>query len=136
MDPAEKEATDNIHSTSDPIQPSDMLSADSEQSKSNSSQVSPERTKDEPSTAGGARRGFRFWAIIASLCITGLLSALENTVVTTSLPTIVRDLNLGDNYIWVTNVFFLTRYARAFVSRHIPVVVTANCILINRARNR
>lgn len=59
----------------------------------------------------GAPRDFRFWAIIASLCITGLLSALENTVVTTSLPTIVRVLNLGDNYIWITNVFFLTRCA-------------------------
>lgn len=59
----------------------------------------------------GTPRDFRFWAIIASLCITGLLSALENTVVTTSLPTIVRALDLGDNYIWITNVFFLTRYA-------------------------
>ena len=59
----------------------------------------------------GTPRDFRFWAIIASLCVTGLLSALENTVVTTSLPTIVRALNLGDNYIWITNVFFLTRYA-------------------------
>ena len=57
----------------------------------------------------GAPRDFRFWAIIVSLCITGLLSALENTVVVTSLPTIVHDLDLGDNYIWVTNVFFLTR---------------------------
>ena len=59
-------------------------------------------------------RDFRFWAIIASLCVTGLLGALENTVVTTSLPTIVRALDLGDNYIWITNVFFLTRYATCF----------------------
>ena len=64
----------------------------------------------------GTPRDFRFWAIIASLCITGLLGALENTVVTTSLPTIVRALNLGDNYIWITNVFFLTRYAIFFES--------------------
>ncbi|KAK0702245.1 major facilitator superfamily domain-containing protein [Lasiosphaeris hirsuta] len=42
-------------------------------------------------------RGPRFWVIIATLCIIAILSALENTVVTTSLP-----------YIWVTNVFFLT----------------------------
>ena len=62
----------------------------------------------------GTPRDFRFWAIIASLCITGLLGALENTVVTTSPPTIVRALNLGDNYIWITNVFFLTRYAIFF----------------------
>ena len=51
----------------------------------------------------------RFWAIISTLCVIGLLSALENTVVTTSLPFIVTELNLGENYIWVTNIFFLTR---------------------------
>lgn len=55
------------------------------------------------------KRGFQFWAIIVALCIVGLLAALENTVVTTSLPTIVHDLNVGANYIWITNVFFLTR---------------------------
>ena len=54
-------------------------------------------------------RGPRFWAIMATLCVVGLLSALENTVVTTSLPFIVNELHLGENYIWVTNVFFLTR---------------------------
>ena len=54
-------------------------------------------------------RGFQFWAIIISLCVTGILPGLESTVVTTSLPVIVRDLSLGDNYIWVTNIFFLTR---------------------------
>ncbi|KAI0867512.1 multidrug resistance protein fnx1 [Hypoxylon argillaceum] len=55
-----------------------------------------------------APKSFGFWAIIVSLCVTGLLSALENTVVVTSLPTIVEDLQLGQNYIWVTNIFFLT----------------------------
>ncbi|GAP85066.2 putative major facilitator superfamily general substrate transporter [Rosellinia necatrix] len=53
----------------------------------------------------------RFWAIIATLCVIGILSALENTVVTTTLPHIVTQLQLGDNYIWVTNVFFLTSAA-------------------------
>lgn len=51
----------------------------------------------------------QFWLILATLCVIGLLSALENTVVTTSLPFIVSELGLGENYIWVTNVFFLTR---------------------------
>ncbi|SPO01912.1 related to putative multidrug transporter Mfs1.1 (major facilitator family protein) [Cephalotrichum gorgonifer] len=53
-------------------------------------------------------KGPRFWAIIATLCVVGLLSSLENTVVTTSLPFIVTQLGLGENYIWVTNIFFLT----------------------------
>ncbi|ERS95417.1 hypothetical protein HMPREF1624_08295 [Sporothrix schenckii ATCC 58251] len=57
------------------------------------------------------QRGPRFWAIIATLCVIGLLSSLENTVVTTSLPAIAALLDLGENYIWVTNVFFLTSAA-------------------------
>jgi hypothetical protein len=73
--------------------------------------------KDQTASSNGSsgdqivpksKRGFQFWAIIAALCVTSLLSSLENSVVVTSLPTIVRDLNIGDNYIWVTNVFFLT----------------------------
>lgn len=74
------------------------------------------REKDAtPSTlAAGApatRKGYRFWAIIMALCVTGLLGALENTVVTTSLPTIVDKLALDRNYVWVTNIFFLTSAA-------------------------
>ncbi|KAL2848896.1 DNA repair protein RAD50 [Aspergillus pseudoustus] len=57
------------------------------------------------------KRGFQFWAIIFALCVTGLLGALENTVVATSLPTIVRALDIGDNYVWITNAFFLTSAA-------------------------
>ena len=55
-----------------------------------------------------AKKGFQFWAIIATLCVVGILSALENTVVVTSLPFIVEELQLRSNYIWVTNAFFLT----------------------------
>ncbi|KAJ4397737.1 hypothetical protein N0V93_001972 [Gnomoniopsis smithogilvyi] len=61
--------------------------------------------------ASSTHKGYRFWAIILALCITGLLGALENTVVTTSLPTIVDKLALDRNYIWVTNIFFLTSAA-------------------------
>ncbi|KAF4768657.1 hypothetical protein HAV15_002484 [Penicillium sp. str.  len=57
------------------------------------------------------RRGFGFWTIIFALCVTGLLGTLENTVVSTSMPTIVEDLNISDNYIWITNSFFLTSAA-------------------------
>lgn len=58
---------------------------------------------------GRSHHGFQFWAVMIALCITSLLGSLENTVVTTSLPTIVKDLSFGQNYIWVTNIFFLTR---------------------------
>src|ERR1700710_2465628 len=36
-----------------------------------------------------AHRGVQFWAIIAALCMTSMIASLENTVVSTSLPTIV-----------------------------------------------
>ncbi|KAK7756321.1 hypothetical protein SLS62_001547 [Diatrype stigma] len=52
-------------------------------------------------------RGFRFWAIIIGLGITTLLAALEHTVVTTSAPAILTDLELGANYVWLTNAFFV-----------------------------
>lgn len=74
------------------------------------SDSNPERAVKDAATPK-FNRSPRFWAIIATLCVIGILSSLENTVVTTSLPFIVTELNLGENYIWVTNVFFLTRYA-------------------------
>ncbi len=52
-------------------------------------------------------RDYRFWSIIVALCTMQILCSLENTVVVTSLPTIVKQLGLGSNYIWVTNIFFL-----------------------------
>ncbi|KIW12726.1 hypothetical protein PV08_10004 [Exophiala spinifera] len=53
----------------------------------------------------------RFWAIMATLCVVGLLAAFENTVVAIALPIISEELHLGENYVWVTNVFFLTSAA-------------------------
>lgn len=61
-------------------------------------------------SAPNVSKGVRFWAVIAALSMTSLLSALENTVVSTSLPTIAALLDIGRDYSWVTNAFFLTRY--------------------------
>jgi hypothetical protein len=60
-------------------------------------------------TCASFERGLRFWLIIATLCLMSILGALENTVVTTSLPYITKKLDLGENYIWVVHVFFLTK---------------------------
>ncbi|KAG0647639.1 MFS efflux transporter aclA [Hyphodiscus hymeniophilus] len=53
------------------------------------------------------KRDWRFWMIFVALSVTGLLSALEVTVTSNALPTIVHDLDLGENYEWIVNVFFL-----------------------------
>ncbi len=65
----------------------------------------PTSTKDTPFD-----RDWRFWMIMFTLAIGSFLVSIENTVVITSLPTIVKDLRIGSNYIWISNAFFLTRY--------------------------
>jgi len=54
------------------------------------------------------RKSVAFWAIITSLCTAGLMTALEATITSTALPTIIEALGGADLYIWVVNVFFLT----------------------------
>ncbi|KAK6954941.1 hypothetical protein Daesc_002570 [Daldinia eschscholtzii] len=56
----------------------------------------------------GAKRSFRFWAIMGSLTITGLMSSLEGTITTSALPIITQALGGGNLYIWVPNAFFLS----------------------------
>jgi hypothetical protein len=57
-----------------------------------------------------SKRGFRFWAVIAGLCIANFQASLENSVVVTSGPKIVEDLQMGEEYIWITNAFFVCWY--------------------------
>ncbi|KAL9121436.1 MAG: hypothetical protein Q9187_002006 [Circinaria calcarea] len=68
--------------------------------------------KQENTTGeGNPGNGWRYWAVIIALCVTGLLSAMEGTVVPTALPTIVHDLGGGELYVWVVNAYFLTSTA-------------------------
>lgn len=53
------------------------------------------------------QRGFRFWAVIAGLATAQFQASLEHSVVITSGPTIVNDLGMGEEYIWITNAFFV-----------------------------
>ncbi|KAJ7680653.1 Mfs1.2 [Mycena polygramma] len=46
------------------------------------------------------RKGYRFWLIFISLCISLFLAAFEMVAITTALPSIVHDLN-GSHFIWV-----------------------------------
>jgi hypothetical protein len=56
-----------------------------------------------------SKRGFRFWLIMLSLAVTSILSALEGTIVSTALPTIVGHLGGAELFIWTVNGYFLTR---------------------------
>ncbi|KAK8115550.1 hypothetical protein PG984_012052 [Apiospora sp. TS-2023a] len=98
-------------------------------------QPSPEKVSGKAQKEEYAyQQDYRFWSIIFALCTMQILCSLENTVVVTSLPTIVRQLGLGSNYIWVTNIFFLAtsvvqpltgQLAGLFGRRHVALVVVA-----------
>ncbi|KAM0323354.1 hypothetical protein ACHAQA_008947 [Verticillium albo-atrum] len=53
------------------------------------------------------RKDFRFWAIMLAMGFAGLLTALEATITSTALPTIIADLQGGDLFIWAANGYFL-----------------------------
>ncbi|KAE8167844.1 major facilitator superfamily domain-containing protein [Aspergillus tamarii] len=53
-------------------------------------------------------KGWRFWAIYISLCVSILLAAVESTVTSTALPFISDQLHAGEDYVWFVNSFFLT----------------------------
>lgn len=77
--------------------------------------------QNEPNTASVREQddfhpGVRLWIIILSLGVTLLLTALENTVVAVAGPYIVADLHMGEDYIWITNAFFICRYV--WLCRH------------------
>ncbi|KAH9900495.1 MFS general substrate transporter [Xylariomycetidae sp. FL2044] len=76
----------------------------------------------------------RVYAIVVGLGITNLLAALENTVVSIAAPVILTDLQLGDNFIWVTNAFFLGstaiqplfgQFCNVFGRRYVMLAVVA-----------
>jgi hypothetical protein len=56
------------------------------------------------------KKSFRFFAIIAALALSGLLTSLEATITSTALPTITANLGGAELYIWVVNGFYLTQY--------------------------
>ncbi|RYP35231.1 hypothetical protein DL767_003897 [Monosporascus sp. MG133] len=53
-------------------------------------------------------RGWRFYAMFGSLCVTSLLSAIDATIVSTVLPSIVSELKAESLYVWALNAFFLS----------------------------
>jgi hypothetical protein len=57
------------------------------------------------------QRSYSFWAIIFGLSVTLLLVALENSVITTAAPAILEVIPLGDDWVWLTNSFFLASAA-------------------------
>ncbi|KAF7586606.1 hypothetical protein BBP40_008633 [Aspergillus hancockii] len=80
---------------------------------------SPEEHSQESAGSNGSpidkettqKHSWRFWAIIIALSLTGLLSTIEGTIVTSALPTITKALGGSNAYIWVPNAYFLASLA-------------------------
>ncbi len=57
---------------------------------------------------GGSRlRGWALASVLAALMLTMLLAALDQTIVSTALPTIIGDLHGFDRYTWVVTAYLL-----------------------------
>jgi hypothetical protein len=69
----------------------------------------PERQADDTPQRDTTQYGWRFWMIILSLYFTSLLTGIEATVTTTALPSIARELNSRELYVWFVNALFLSR---------------------------
>jgi hypothetical protein len=69
------------------------------------------RPEDEAETAP-FQTSPRFWVVIIALCFTAVLSALEGTIVSNALPTVIGALGGGEQYLWAVNGYFLPRYYR------------------------
>ncbi|KAI0547647.1 major facilitator superfamily domain-containing protein [Xylaria curta] len=76
--------------------------------KQSDNAATPEDDEHEPDDF---HPGWRLWAIIAGMTVALILTAFENTAVTVALPIIVSDLDMGENYIWLTNAFFISSAA-------------------------
>jgi hypothetical protein len=88
--------------------PSDQItSVETTAALSIKDKASPLQTPAETTLTTSSARGWRFQLIIAALSLTGLLVALEASITSTALPTIVAELNSGRSYIWIVNSFLL-----------------------------
>ncbi len=72
------------------------------------------RNSSDEKAQGGVKlshkspKSIKFWSAFMALCLLGLSTSLEATIVATALPTIVRAVgNVGSRYTWVGNAFFL-----------------------------
>ncbi|RYO94912.1 hypothetical protein DL762_000346 [Monosporascus cannonballus] len=81
-----------------------------------SSEAASPETSETPETpetthVAPAKRDWRFWALLSSISLAGLLTALEGTITSTALPSIVNDLGGGHLYIWIVNGYLFAMTA-------------------------
>lgn len=61
----------------------------------------------QPQSSNARLRGWALAGVLLALMLTMLLAALDQTIVSTALPRIIRDLNGFDRYTWVVTAYLL-----------------------------
>jgi EmrB/QacA subfamily drug resistance transporter len=59
-------------------------------------------------TTPQVQRGVRFWGVFASLCVLAFISALDVSIIATSLPKITADIGGGSQFVWIANCFVIS----------------------------
>ncbi|KAI0893529.1 MFS general substrate transporter [Annulohypoxylon nitens] len=62
---------------------------------------------DSPSINKSQPHSTRFWIIIAALSLLAFICALDATIITTPLPTIVEEIGGETQYVWIANSFVI-----------------------------
>jgi len=97
-------------SLSSKVQPNVLSEIQSEEPQTTSGQA---ECPDIPleSQAPHTSKDVRFWLIFLGLCLVGFVSSTDSTIIFTALPTITRDLNGQEYYIWLGNAYVLASTA-------------------------
>ncbi|CAG9983211.1 unnamed protein product [Clonostachys byssicola] len=78
--------------------------ADETNKSSDGVEVSNITNNDGPTAV---KKGQRFWITIVALGFAGLLTALEATITSTAMPSIIAELGGGNAYIWAINGYLV-----------------------------
>src|SRR5271170_6444339 len=70
----------------------------------------------------------RLLIIVIGLCLTIFLTALDQTIVSTAVPTIVEDLGDSSGYTWIGTSYLLASYQPSFYKALILAPCRSDCM--------
>ncbi|KAF2008135.1 hypothetical protein P154DRAFT_516854 [Amniculicola lignicola CBS 123094] len=57
------------------------------------------------------KSSWRIWGIFFALCLLSFISVVDATIITTSLPTITREIVGAEKYVWIANAYLFASTA-------------------------
>lgn len=67
----------------------------------------PTLTSPPPPPPPRPHHNLRFWGTFVCLCMLAFISALDVPIITTALPTIIKDIGGDRDYVWIANSFLV-----------------------------